>query len=928
MTTYHIDPEAGLDSNSGLSWALAWKTLGAIRSNSITLSPGDLVKLAKSVERTGQQLSSSISYITVSVSPNPSNTPCRHDIGTNINASWVAGVTFTSFFGTTPEAMTFASSTGAIEVVNRKLFYRSCSTANLSTYSDVYLLFKSTTLYSGAGDVHIPPNTFNLCFCSDTLGNTPVLTVPIDIWIRNSTSQASGFYYKGGASLPTNVGSISIWRTTNALNRTASLWGLSMSWATISIPWSSTIGFSFDMAIKDPGAAMAQSVYPGVRISPPGKFWVVDQDAWAYKTNQKTSQTTTLNTCIPSGAFMQTNFTGGYTVSRATYLKDFHMYGTSGWSASPSSSGLYDLNGSTGGTLASPIIFEGGYNTVSDTVDGQTIFIGAVGMESLADYYDGGAITGPALLDLQSAPHIHIKNIQIAKGILSYAANPGTHLKIENSFVSGFNYFVSGSGLSSCNLHLKYITQAGEGLLRLTSLWSLTLENCNFFVPNANVLGITFPRALEMETYASISSNYAFSNSTQGLLLSVRKDADVSGGSMRGVGTVPIVNLTNFGRTLTIRDTFTEDAATGLWTYSLFPTTTNSRWGRIYYNNISFYGANAVSNLADIGPSMNEVVEFGNSTSGATYLNALTAVCFNTSAFKVSGNISNVPPSEVCIIQSATNGSDGFTATGKQTKFIYPVSGSYSTAPNATNLFSAKTYNFSMAYGSLAVNGYHSKRSVAYPGWISEDTPLGRGSIRNNFQTGYYQMLTRLPAFVTKKNSDFVFVWSSFSGSVASLDPTLPVPDARVAYARNLYWLSLCAQSLVSFKVKAGVTYRLRYSVTPRIYCDDVYYSGNDTHVNQAPTLSAYSSASSTSTWYIVPMLASASCFSYPLQVLGVESYPVASSVGPPFNSWVDVAYTFTPVSGGEVSLYMLHCCSQSSGFLMTLVDPPILEVV
>ncbi len=48
MTIYYIDPTSGSDTNTGLSWAQAWKTMRGLRVASIVPGAGDEIRFAKS----------------------------------------------------------------------------------------------------------------------------------------------------------------------------------------------------------------------------------------------------------------------------------------------------------------------------------------------------------------------------------------------------------------------------------------------------------------------------------------------------------------------------------------------------------------------------------------------------------------------------------------------------------------------------------------------------------------------------------------------------------------------------------------------------------------------------------------------------------------------------------------------------------------
>lgn len=48
MTVYYVDPYAGSDASTGVSWANAWRSFSAIRTHAVILSAGDSIRVAKS----------------------------------------------------------------------------------------------------------------------------------------------------------------------------------------------------------------------------------------------------------------------------------------------------------------------------------------------------------------------------------------------------------------------------------------------------------------------------------------------------------------------------------------------------------------------------------------------------------------------------------------------------------------------------------------------------------------------------------------------------------------------------------------------------------------------------------------------------------------------------------------------------------------
>lgn len=199
MSTYHIDFINGNDANDGTSWANAWKSItnGATYSRVI---PGDIVKIAKSPApySVGTATWTNQSRIvTLDTAQNATIDNC--------NTNWTAVTvntnteTWQKKEGTGSQHIQTTGST----VAGKMAYFTLPASLDLSAYQRISFWLR------GDGDV---PAKFRICLCSDTAGDTVVdeFDVP-NIYGYNWTSITADKI--GGGNLGADIQSIAIYAT-------------------------------------------------------------------------------------------------------------------------------------------------------------------------------------------------------------------------------------------------------------------------------------------------------------------------------------------------------------------------------------------------------------------------------------------------------------------------------------------------------------------------------------------------------------------------------------------------------------------------------------------------------------------------------------------------------------------------------------------
>lgn len=433
MTIYYIDPAAGSDSNTGLSWAQAWKTLRGLRVASVVPGAGDEIRFAKSptytpvmgeyVRQTGDYIewylrgeSVMSSYESGSFGinefqgwapPETDNATVKCYVGTFVNGAMTVDVpawagNMYSYY----DSIHAVSNGGEYLAENQLLFgggigfLSSSATGGMGKFQGAV---RCSVPYTGTGDVDIPAGAITV----DVYNNTVLLfSVPLPA-IRNSFDEWTPFeidFTPWGASSLANV-LVRFNRTSVPIARDSSPFGLEFSEFGLSKPDGIQLTETILSVARNSFSGAASPEIAGTndmsvlleRLSAIGMSTSLDTySADEYYNNRVASSVSAYLRCFK--------------------VPDISMTGR--LPMSPTGSlGVYDLNGSSGGTQVSPLKITGGWNTSSDTVDGVTAFSAGLPHKFCSSF---------AWIDLHGASHVQFENLAPAYGFGSFLSRPGT----------------------------------------------------------------------------------------------------------------------------------------------------------------------------------------------------------------------------------------------------------------------------------------------------------------------------------------------------------------------------------------------------------------------------------------------------------------------------------------------------------------------
>lgn len=204
MSTFYIDYVNGNDANAGTSWATAWKTIN-LGATAARIAPGDFIRLAKSPdpESVCDAIWTDLSKtVTLATAQNATVDNCEnvYTAGTNVTC---AATTATYKQGTKSLKVT----TNASVTAAQKLAYLAlASPTDFSAYQNLSfrVQFDDTAPADGL---------MTICLCSDTAGDTVVDTFSItgvsglDRWMPLNIAKS------GGGNLGSSIQSIAIYVT-------------------------------------------------------------------------------------------------------------------------------------------------------------------------------------------------------------------------------------------------------------------------------------------------------------------------------------------------------------------------------------------------------------------------------------------------------------------------------------------------------------------------------------------------------------------------------------------------------------------------------------------------------------------------------------------------------------------------------------------
>lgn len=572
MTVYYIDPGQGDDSRTGLSWGTAWKTLRGLRLASIVPVAGDEFRFAKSEEdvsgsivyeywggQTAVEYRLRGAYIFSTTSPagsnhmqiwNPSGSGSLQvraltfiDGAATIDTPTYALDYYSGYYSVhavgvsgqfnTPDTVMFGFSLGGLSASGANGLYRFRGA------------IRCHVPYVGPGEDDLPEGALSISFYA---GTTLLASCPLPP-IRNSDVVWTPFSVEFAPWPSVYRPDITAYvnRTALTLARDNTAFGIELS------------DMVFDR-LGTPGAldtlfSCDRGSYGGGN-SPEN----VGDNFTIYAESLVSAEFGDTSEAVSVGYFDNVRAEGeNIAIRRAYFAEDIHMAGRSALSPA-GAKGVYDLNGSLGGTAGAPILLTGGWNPSLDAVDGVTAFSGGLSPKFSAN--------STALFDLGNADHIKLKNIAACYGFASLISRART-VEIDSGMLPWSVAPAFGQATTDTHVTLKNMYIAPPVLEGFGTIGDLTLENV-YYISFGN------PYAYRRNEVRNLTMTNAGFNG-QGRALFVRGDGLLTQCSL---SKPPQLVSIEFGHTLTFID---HKPFNTQYAAKFIPTSPESRWDHIIY---------------------------------------------------------------------------------------------------------------------------------------------------------------------------------------------------------------------------------------------------------------------------------------------------------------------------------------------------------
>lgn len=495
MTVYYIDPASGSDTNNGLSWAQAWRTFWGLQVASVVPGAGDEIRIAKSPTYTpamGELSAANASYVTwyrngevafttddfsngrqtmrgLSQFPDGTDGMHRTKASTYLTGTLTPDVPANAYDWYAHYAEVHATAyAGEYNEPNAQLFgggYGSIQSANASGLHRVTGSVRCRVPYTGPGDGDLPAGALELRLYN---GTTLLEVCPLPA-IRNSSTEYTPFSHTFAAPWPaTYIPNFRVWvaRSSVPISRdTTSPFGVELSGLCI-VKQGAITPFTtvFELTRSASWSGNTGEVVGGaglkvlVEAVAEDDLWVDRTVSLPYELMSRVSNTIT-------------NYIQGW------FVPELPWTGALPYSP-PGAAGIFNLNGSTGGTAGSPLVITGGWNTTTGEVDGTTVFSGGLSQRLCSQF---------SLLDLQWADHVRIENVGAAYGFRSLF----TRAKTVHAKACGLPYSPPHSGFGSVttetNVTLENMYIAPPLLEGFGTIGDLTMVNA-YYVSQRNTL--------------------------------------------------------------------------------------------------------------------------------------------------------------------------------------------------------------------------------------------------------------------------------------------------------------------------------------------------------------------------------------------------------------------------------------------------------
>lgn len=589
MTIYYIDPENGNDSNSGASWVQAWKTLRGLRVASVVPGAGDEIRFAKSTVYT------------------PTAGTLQKSEGTGIAIAWyLRGVKLMDSDEAGGDSTVFHVwyRTSVVDLHRLKclasLFINGSMTIDVPSWADDYnnnyfsthavcndgsyknpshVLFgggvpglnlmyaEGLGLFQGAircsvpytgttGDIDLPAGSIEVSLYN---GATLICTATVGA-IRNSFDEWTPFEIDFTPLSYANYPNLKVIvsRTAVAINRDDSPFGLEISQIGLAHPLGESIG------ITDTLLSLTRTAFSPSTSSLLEVVGTTDMSILLERVNAIDEYSSGGGNSVFSadGDNLKRVGTTPDAYIRCFKVPDIAMTGRT--PASPAGSlGVYDLNGSAGGTTIAPLKVSGGWNTSTDVVEGVTAFSAGLIHQFSSSF---------AWLDLQGATNVQFDNLAVAYGFGSFVTRPGT-ISFNKCMLPFSLKPAFGTADGDTNVTLKNMCIAPLVLENFGTIGDLTLDN-TFYTGYKNT---SVEKRNEVNNFSMYGSQFGAG----------RRVTYVRGDGVLDQCTLlkpPQLSSTQFGHTLVFKNHVALPSTNISY---LIPTTPDSRWDVIDYQDES-----------------------------------------------------------------------------------------------------------------------------------------------------------------------------------------------------------------------------------------------------------------------------------------------------------------------------------------------------
>lgn len=419
MATFYLDFVNGNDANAGTSWATAWKTItnGATAAR---IAPNDTIRIAKSADPT------SIGNATWTNQSATVTLSTAKTANIYLDGAWTAANSGSTTTTTTRKEGANASqiTTSGTTATTTKYAYYATGTLDLSSYDAITLWIRNIS-------VAVSANNYQIKLCSDTTGDTAVDTFDIPAIASTTTWVPLTLTRIGGGNLGNSIKSIG-WYTGSANP------GNSRQVFLDDILACTNSGLNLTSLLSKNSAA-----YDG-------------SDTWhgIQSINGTTVILANTNDLSAGDANLLGYYTNGTTPATVTsYVRPTIKFATMASAASTAIETLQDS-----GTAGNYITFSGGWNTSTNTQDGETWVDGQNGLGrfinfSTFEFNNFDRINGCRFNTLLNATAVtSVNDNKITYAIVTNSTiaffNPGLRTIVSNLKVNNCTNFITSNSSS------------------------------------------------------------------------------------------------------------------------------------------------------------------------------------------------------------------------------------------------------------------------------------------------------------------------------------------------------------------------------------------------------------------------------------------------------------------------------------------------